>query len=107
MTDERDRIYADFREGVNMRPKELERWLGTDASRSVGEGSGESKGHRSGRRIVDILQAKKADLSDSDFDHMRRVNGYLSRHLAQRPNGDVEDSNSRYSLMNWGHDPLK
>jgi hypothetical protein len=28
-------------------------------------------------------------------------------HLAQRPEGDVEDTRWRYSLMNWGHDPLK
>jgi Protein of unknown function (DUF3140) len=107
MADDRDRVYADFRDRVNMRPNELERWLGTDASRSVGEGSGESKGHRSGRRIVEILGKPKGDLTDSDFEHMRRVNGYISRHLAQRPGGDVEESPWRYSLMNWGHDPLR
>jgi Protein of unknown function (DUF3140) len=38
---------------------------------------------------------------------MRRVNGYIGRHLAQRPGGDVAESAWRYSLMNWGHDPLK
>jgi hypothetical protein len=36
---------------------------------------------------------------------MGRVVGYV-RHQAQKPQGDVEDSNWRYPLMNWGHDPL-
>jgi hypothetical protein len=38
---------------------------------------------------------------------MRRVVSYVHRHQAQTPKGDIEDSNWRYSLMNWGHDPLK
>jgi hypothetical protein len=29
------------------------------------------------------------------------------RHKAQKPKGDVENSNWRYSLLNWGHDPIK
>jgi predicted membrane-bound dolichyl-phosphate-mannose-protein mannosyltransferase len=28
-------------------------------------------------------------------------------HMAQRPSGDVRDTRWRWSLMNWGHDPLK
>ena len=39
---------------------------------------------------------------------MRKVAGYVKRHQAQRPkHEDIEDSRWRYSLMNWGHDPLK
>jgi Protein of unknown function (DUF3140) len=38
---------------------------------------------------------------------MKRVNGYVKRHLGQGPKKDSEDSKWRYSLMNWGHDPLK
>jgi hypothetical protein len=67
---------------------------------------GESTGHASGRRITEILRAKKGDLSDDDYGHMRKVVGYIRRHLAQRPSGDVPDTRWRYSLMNWGHDPL-
>ena len=33
--------------------------------------------------------------------------GYIKRHLAQRPSGQIEDTAWRYSLMNWGHDPAK
>jgi DNA-binding transcriptional LysR family regulator len=36
-----------------------------------------------------------------------KVNSYVKRHLGQGPQSDPEDSKWRYSLMNWGHDPLK
>jgi hypothetical protein len=37
---------------------------------------------------------------------MRKVVGYVRRHLAQEP-ANPATSRWRYSLMNWGHDPLK
>ena len=60
-----------------------------------------------GRRIVTLLGTKKADLTDDDLAAMRKVVGYVHRHLAQRPTKeDVETSRWRYSLKNWGHDPV-
>ena len=38
---------------------------------------------------------------------MRRIVSYVHRHQAQKPNSDVENSNWRYSLLYWGHDPMK
>jgi hypothetical protein len=105
--DDLDEVWQDWTDAVNMTAKELESWLETDESQSVGQGSGESTGHRSGRRIVEILRARKGELSDDDAAHMRKVVGYVHRHLAQRPSGDVTETPWRYSLMNWGHDPLK
>ena len=101
--------YGQFREAVNMTAGELSTWLDTDHANEVGQksGDGESVGHESGRRIVQLLHAKKADLTDADEAHMRKVVGYVHRHLAQRPQGDVTETRWRYSLMNWGHDPLK
>ena len=112
MTDEDpDTVRREFGDAVNMTPKELQEWLETDESRSVGQksgGAGESTGHESGRRIVELLRTKKADLTDDDYAHMRKVHGYVQRHLAQEPKKeDVESSRWRFSLMNWGHDPLK
>jgi hypothetical protein len=99
-----------FRAAVNMSAEELERWLETAESRSVGwtaAGSTESVGHRSGRRIVEILRASAGALTLGDLEHMGKVAGYAARHLAQRPAGDVTETRWRYSLMNWGHDPLR
>ncbi|MDD7928213.1 DUF3140 domain-containing protein [Microbacterium thalli] len=104
-----DQTRHEFRDVVNMAPAELEKWLDSDESHSVGQkdGGGESTGHQSGRRIVDLLRTKKDDLTESDVQHMRKVVGYVRRHLAQRPSGDITETPWRYSLMNWGHDPAK
>ena len=100
-------VRAEFDEVVNMTAQQLQNWLETDESRSVGQkdGGGESTGHRSGRRIITLLGKRKGDLTDDDLSHMNKVNGYVKRHLAQRPDGDVTETAWRYSLMNWGHDP--
>ncbi|MGG5821185.1 DUF3140 domain-containing protein [Falsiroseomonas sp. HW251] len=104
-------IRRDFAEAVNMAPAELDRWLRTEESRAVGyhnEGEAEAVGHASGRRIVEIRRKRQADLTAEDYAHMRKVVGYVHRHLAQGgPAEGVETSRWRYSLMNWGHDPLK
>lgn len=102
-----------FKEAVNMTAATLGKFLDSDASRSVGQksgGGGESTGHASGRRIVELLHTKKADLTEDDYAHMRKVVGYIHRHLKQGGPDDrdaVKDSPWRLSLMNWGHDPLK
>lgn len=107
---DRDATLKKFGEVVNMAPAALDKFLGTEESKAVGwhnEGEAEAVGHQSGRRIVEIKRKKKAGLTDDDLHFMRRVIGYVHRHLAQGgPAEDKEHSRWRYSLMNWGHDPL-
>jgi len=108
---DRERIAADFAQAVNMSAPELREWLASDLSLSVGWKGGdgmlhESVGHASGRWIADILEMPRYALTDADYRHMRKVVGYIRRHLAQEPANKVT-SRWRYSLMNWGHDPLK
>ena len=103
-------VRAEFGEAVNMTANS---WgpgsTATSRARSAtAAGSGnESTGHEMGRHIVELRDKKAADLDDDDYARMRKVVGYVHRHLAQRPKGDVTDTRWRYSLMNWGHDPLK
>jgi hypothetical protein len=101
-------IRADFHAAVNMGADELADWLDTDDSRRVGQKKGgrESIGHASGRRIVAILGTPDAELSADDIAHMRKVVGFIRRHRAQEP-ANIVTSRWRYSLMNWGNDPLK
>ena len=108
---DRDKVRKEFDHAVNMTARELEQWLRTEESRKVGwkgaEGNAaESVGHASGRRIIRILGKPDQQLTDDDFAHMRKVVGYVHRHSAQRP-ANIVTSRWRYSLMNWGHDPLK
>jgi len=107
------RIRTDFHDAVNMSAAALEKWLETEESQAVGwkgandKDDGESVGHRSGRRIVQLLRTHAAELEPDDYAHMRKVVGYVRRHCAQRPTRNVETSRWRYSLMNWGHDPCQ
>jgi len=93
-----------------MSAEEIEAWLETDESRSVGfirRGDTESVGRQAGRRVIAILRTRPEALAETDFAHMRKVVGFVRRHLAQRPGRDVTQTRWRYALMNWGHDPLK
>ena len=110
MRDDPEKVTSDFKSVVSLTAHKLETWLRAEESKKVGykdDGEGESVGHHSGRRIVEILGKKKADYDADDLKHMAKVVGYVHRHLAQRPEGDIEETPWRYSLMNWGHDPLK
>jgi hypothetical protein len=108
--------YREFGSVVNMTPVTLRRWLETDDSKSVGmtpsgervtePGEAESVGHHMGERILELKQKPVAKLTPDDYADMRKVIGYVHRHMAQRPADDVADSRWRKSLMNWGHDPL-
>ena len=109
-TSANEETYQEFNDLVNMAPKELEKWLATEESKAVGfkEKDGEeSVGHESGRKIIQIKHTMKADLTDDDYAHMRKVIGYIKRHSAQKPSGDISETQWRYSLKNWGHDPVK
>jgi hypothetical protein len=106
---DRPRIRDEFAAAVNMGVEELDAWLESEESLRVGHKptpGAESVGHASGRRIVRILATPEPELGDEDYHHMRRVVGYVRRHRAQEPANPVT-SRWRYSLMNWGHDPLK
>ena len=104
---EREEKIQEFNEAVNMTAKQIEDWLETDESKSVGQedSDGNIKGRESGRHIVKILHKKKSNYTGEDFERMKKVVAYVHRHQAQKPSGDIENSDWRYSLMNWGHDP--
>lgn len=96
-----------FAELVNMPADELEAWLETAESRRVGwkPNGGESVGHASGRRVAEILRKPEGERDEADRRHMRKVVGFIRRHRRQEP-ANILTSRWRWSLMNWGHDPL-
>lgn len=104
-----DEKIKEFEEAVNMTAKEIEDWLKTDESKSVGQKDedGNIKGRESGKHIVKILNKDKSDYTEADFERIKKVVSYVHRHMAQKPSSDIENSNWRYSLKNWGHDPCK
>ncbi len=102
-------VRAAFDAAVNMDADEIAHWLETAESRRVGwtrPGETESVGRQMGREIVRILRTEDPELDEADRRRMRKTIGFIRRHLAQAPENRVT-SRWRYSLMNWGHDPLK
>lgn len=94
---------------VNCSAAEIEEWHSTPESASVGSrGPGDrwSVGQLAGMRTVELLEAGPEAWSPADEAHVRRVAGFVRRHRAQWPRGDVRDTRWRHSLRNWGHDPL-
>ncbi|MEH2154228.1 DUF3140 domain-containing protein [Nostoc sp.] len=79
-------VIDEFHQVVNMTPKELESWLDTDESQTVGQkdGDDESICHKSGRRIIQLLQ-RKDDYTNNDLSHIKKVISYVHRHVAQQP----------------------
>ena len=106
---EQKEVLDDFNEAVNMSASEIKQWLKSDESHSVGQKDkkGKIKGRKSGKKIVKILQKDRSDYQKKDFKHMKKVVSYVHRHLAQKPSGKIENTPWRYSLMNWGNDPMK
>lgn len=109
-------VIEEFNQLVNMSPDELKDWLGSEESTGSGwskdDGSGETIGHESGRKIIKILEKNpKKDpgkYDEDDVDHMRRVVAYCKRHLAQEEKAKKDTNSKSYkSLKNWGHDAQK
>jgi hypothetical protein len=77
-------VIEEFNDVVNMTAAELEKWLKSSDSRSAGwpkdEGGGESIGHESGRKIIEILESNPTKESDKysveQIQHMRKVVSY-------------------------------
>ncbi|EKG17676.1 hypothetical protein MPH_05125 [Macrophomina phaseolina MS6] len=109
-------VIEEFNDLVNMSPKELKDWLGSQESAGSGwsknDGSEETIGHESGRKVIKILEKNPKKIpekyDEEDIDHMRRVVAYCKRHLAQEEKAKQDTDNKSYkSLKNWGHDAQK
>ncbi|CZS98847.1 uncharacterized protein RAG0_07408 [Rhynchosporium agropyri] len=116
MVKDNETVIKEFNELVNMTAPELEKWLKSEDSTGTGwskdDGSGETIGHDSGRKIVEILKKNPErdpeGYDEEDYDHMRKVVAYCKRHLAQEEKAKQDTESKSYkSLKNWGHDAQK
>ncbi|KAF2432551.1 hypothetical protein EJ08DRAFT_732308 [Tothia fuscella] len=116
MVKDNETVIEEFNDLVNMSASELEAWLKEEDSTSSGwskdDGSGETIGHESGRKIIEILkknpEKNPEEYDEDDLAHMRRVVAYCKRHLAQEEKAKQDTSSKSYrSLKNWGHDAQK
>lgn len=102
-------MVAEWQRCMNVAVDQLLDWLVTPESSSVGTPSdvpGRSVGQLSGEANARLLETPAEAWTDTDWKQAARTLGYVRRHRAQFPAGDVTDSRWRKSLRNWGHDPL-
>lgn len=102
-------LFRRWRSAVNAEPETLDEWLTTRESAAVGSrthGAVHSVGQLAGMRTVEVLQTPASEWTESDWAHVRRTVGFVRRHRAQWPAGDLGARRWTYSLRNWGHDPL-
>lgn len=92
-------VDAAFATYVNLAARELEHWLGTEASAAAPDSD-------QGAAVLRILRTAKDDRTDDDMTVMRRVVEHITAARGHRPDGDISESAWRHALMNWGHDPV-
>jgi hypothetical protein len=104
-----DEVWDDWKRLINMTAREIENWLETPASQAAAYAATRDQvaGRHPGHRVAEILRTRKVDLTDAEVTHMREVVSHVRGRLPLRPPGNVKDTRWRYSLMNWGHDPVK
>ncbi|KZT27504.1 hypothetical protein NEOLEDRAFT_1161467 [Neolentinus lepideus HHB14362 ss-1] len=98
MVKPKSEVIEKFNDRVNMSAEELEEWLDGDKSKEAGTGVG----LESAKKIAEILKRNPnknpEQYDDKDVDHMRKVTGYIGRHLAQEDH--LKETKTREELEN-------
>jgi hypothetical protein len=99
--------WENFHRVVNMTSRELQDWLAVEGAGETTEALPDQAGPALGRRVVEILGKRRADLTDDDVSVMRRVVDKVAGQRGVELDAPVEDDRERRRLMDLGHDPLK
>jgi coenzyme F420-reducing hydrogenase alpha subunit len=115
---EKDEIYKEWRELINMGPSELQAWAknpdrlkaSINRQEAKKEHGGIHSGYDSLHRIKRRVSKKRSEWTADDYDNAAQENSFNSRMLGNSPGKPVpETKRSKWeiSLRNWGHDPRK
>jgi Protein of unknown function (DUF3140) len=101
-------VWEEFHALVNMSSPELRDWLlntpdGVDTYASEPDQDVPALG----LRVLQVLEKRRTDLTDSDLDLMREVTELIRARLRNAPAADVADDPWRDTLLTLGHDPTR
>jgi hypothetical protein len=102
-----DITWENFHRVVNMTSRELRDWLAVEGAGETTEEVPDQAGPPLGRRVLDILAKRKADLTEDDVAVMRRVIDKIVAKRGEDLDGIIDDDRERRRLMDLGHDALK
>lgn len=100
-------LWDEFHTVVNMTSRELQEWLNVEAAGEETEQLPDQAGHPTGRRVLEILGKRRADLTDDDVNVMRRVCDIVRSQREAQADPKAGGTQWRHGLMSIGHDPLK
>ncbi len=101
-------VWEQFHELVNMSSPELRDWLlNTPDGVDTYAPEPDIDIHALGLRVLQVLEKRRTDLTESDVDMMREVTDLIRSRLQEPPEGDVNDSPWRDTLLTLGHDPTR
>lgn len=101
---EKDRVFREYKNTVNMSAKQLEIWSQTKCSKKA------SLSRRPLKRNIKLLRKKKSEWTKRDFEDAKRTISFINRMKASSAGEEVEGcgvSKKTISLKNWGFDPNK
>lgn len=116
ITSERNEIYKEWKELVNMTHSELSAFLKTEEgkeagmSRSEAKEEGISSGQDSARAILRMLKKKKEDWTETDYKWAKKQINFIKR-MSGNKGGLFDDKGNKTrkhtSLLLWGNNPKK
>ena len=101
-------VWEDFHALVNMSSPELRDWLinTPDGVDTYAPEPGIDV-HALGLRVLQLLDRRRTDLTESDVDLMVEVVDLIRSRLANPPEEDVNNEPWRDTLLTLGHDPTR
>jgi hypothetical protein len=100
-------LWDEFHRVVNMTSRELMDWLRTRSADEDTEVLPDQSGTKTGRRVLEILQKRRVDLTADDEQVMRKVVDRVHTERRDDLEPTAGQENWRHRLMTIGHDPLK
>lgn len=103
-----DVAWDSFHQVINMTSEELRVWLLAEASGENASPAGPGPAlPELGRRVVELLRKRKAELTEQDADVMEQVVDFVLTQEAEGPAAMESDDAWRHALMTVGHDPMR
>jgi hypothetical protein len=101
-------VWENFHALVNMSSPELRDWLvNTPDGVDTYAPEPDIDVHALGLRVLQLLDKRRTDLTESDVDLMVEVIDLIRGRLANPPEDDVNNEPWRDTLLTLGHDPTR
>jgi hypothetical protein len=101
-------VWEEFHALVNMSSPELRDWLvNTPDGVDTYAPEPDIDVHALGLRVLQLLDRRRTDLTESDVDLMVEVVDLIRSRLANPPEEDVNNEPWRDTLLTLGHDPTR